>query len=305
MKFEDLTPDATEVLIAAAERQRRWLRRGCWIGCGLALVAIVAEMSFPLFARWQLRRQGWELETMSRRGLPDWAPRWADPWFGRVDSAQLKHASLRTSDVDLLRQFPEIDLVFLEATVVTDAALEKVSQLPNLLFVSFDSVRLESSGLRHLLTTPKLDALNFHNMVLDDTALEYLAACHHLTGLRLTGVTDDNVRYLARIPSLKGLEIQDCRLTDQGAKRLADRCLGLETLVVYSGSFSDAAVAEVARLPKLDRLDVAGVAITDDGILKLKTCATLKTVYFRKTKVTPAGVSEFKKHRPSVDVGVE
>ena len=180
-----------------------------------------------------------------------------------------------------------------------------VSQLPNLWGLDFDTVRLDSTALRHLATARKLDALNFYNMVLDDTALEYIAACHHLTGLRLTGVTDDNVRYLARISSLLGLGIRDCRLTDQGAKQLADRCLGLKVLNLDGGTFSDAAIDEFARLLKLDYLSLSDVAITDDGILKLKTCATLKGVYFRKTKVTPAGVSEFKKYLPSVDVGVE
>ena len=50
---ENLVAEST---IEVAERQRRWLRRGCWVGCALALAAVVVVMSFPLFARWQLRR---------------------------------------------------------------------------------------------------------------------------------------------------------------------------------------------------------------------------------------------------------
>ena len=297
-----------ESTIEVAERQRRWLRRGCWIGCGLALVAIVVVMSFPLFARWQLRRHGWELDTpFSGRtgGAGSVDAQWVDHWFGRIDAAHLKHASLRTSDIALLRQFPNAGWITLESTDVSDSELATISQLPNLWGLDFDTVRLESTALRHLATAGKLEALNFYNMVLDDTALEYIAACHNPTGLRLTGVTDDNVRYLARIPSLLGLGIRDCRLTDQGAKHLANRCLGLKVLNLDGGTFSDAAIDEFARLPNLEDLSLSDVAITDDGILKLKTCTTLKNVYFRKTKVTAAGAAELRKSLPSLDVFIE
>ena len=72
MKFEELTPDrfaaipetsATESLIAAAERQRRLLRRTCWTGFVFAVAALLVVLGYPQFARWQLRRHGWELDT--------------------------------------------------------------------------------------------------------------------------------------------------------------------------------------------------------------------------------------------------
>ena len=293
-----------ESTIEVADRQRRWLRRGCWIGCALALAAIVFVLGLPLFARWQLRRHGWDLDPFDSH-KPAWIPSWADPWFDPVVVAQLQRRTLRSSDLVLLRQFPQLGLIGLESTDVSDSELETISQLPGLCYLAFDAVKLESTALRHLGTARKLESLNFCNMVLDDADLEHLTTCHHLTSLKLTGTTDDNVRYLARIPRLKGIHFQDCRLTNQGAKQLADRCPELTQLNVQGGSFSDAAIDEFARLSKLDHLFLSDIAITDDGLLKLKSCTKLTWVYFTRTKVTPAGVSEFKKYRPSVSIGLE
>ena len=86
---------------------------------------------------------------------------------------------------------------------------------------------------------------------------------------------------------------------------MADACPNLAQLSISGGSLSDAAIDEFARLSKLDHLFLSDIAITDDGLLKLKSCTKLTWVYFTRTKVTPAGVSEFKKYRPSVSVGLE
>jgi hypothetical protein len=222
-----------EAAIKIAERQRRWLRRGCWIGCGLMLVAVVVVMGLPLFARWQLMRHGWELETFSRRGLPDWAPLWADPWFGRIDSAQLRHRPLRNSDVDLLRHIPNVGLIFLESTDVSDSALEKISQLPNLWAVDFNAVNLESAALRHLQQSPKLEALNFVSTRLNDAAMEHIANCPHLTGLRLidVGITDDGLLELKHCATLKAVLVKTAAVTSAGADELRNNRSGLDVSI--------------------------------------------------------------------------
>ncbi len=296
---------ATETNIAEAERQRRLLRRAVWAGVALVAVVILFVLSQPLYVRWQLRQHGWELETMSRRGLPDWAPQWAVPWFGRFECAHLKRSPLRPGDLELLQRLPEFGSVHLESTEVSELALEKISKLPNLWVVEFDTVKLESAGLRHLATAPKLEALNFFDTVLDETALDGIANCRYLTGLSLTGISDDNLRHLSRLHGLKGLQIKNCRLTDEGARQLVDRFPGLTTLVISDASFSDVAVAEFARLPKLEYLVLSDLPITDAGLSELKTCASLKGVSVKNSKATTASITELRKSLTALEVSIE
>lgn len=268
-------------------------------------VAILFVVSQPLYVRWQLRQHGWELETTSRRGVPDWAPQWADPWFGKFESAHLKRSSLRPGDLDLLQQLPEIGWIQLESTEASELAFEKIAKLPNLWAVDFFDVRLESAGLRHLAASPKLEALNFVDTILDETALKNIASCRHVTGLRLTDISDDSLRHLSRLHGLKGLGINNCRLTDAGAKLLVDEFPELTTLVIFNASFSDAAVAEFARLPKLEYLLLDDVPITDAGLSELKTCTSLKQVSVKNSKATSAGVTELRKSLPVLEVSIE
>ena len=299
----EMTP--TETLIENAERQRRLLRRAAWAGVAFVAVAILFVVSQPLYIRWQLRQHGWELETPSGRGLPDWAPEWADPWFGKFECAHLTRSPLRPGDLDLLQRLPEFGWIQLESTEASELALEKISKLPNLWVVDFFDVRLESAGLRHLAASPKLEALNFFDTILDENALENIASCRHVTGLRLTGISDGDLRHLSRHHGLKGLQITNCRLTDAGAKLLVDEFPGLTTLAIFNASFSDAAVAEFARLSKLEYLLLVDVPITDAGLSELKTCASLKGVNVINSKATSSSITELRKSLPALEVSIE
>ena len=182
---------------------------------------------------------------------------------------------------------------------------EKIAKLPNLWVVEFDDVKLESAGLRHLASSPKLEALNFFDTILDATALENIASCRHVTGLCLTGISDGDLPHLSRLHGLKGLRINNCRLTDAGARQLVEEFPGLTTLMIFNGSFSDAAVAEFARLSKLECVWLIDVPITDAGLSELKTCASLKQVSVKNSKATSASITELRKSLPTLEVWIE
>jgi hypothetical protein len=294
-----------EAITAAAERQRQWLLGFCWTGLALALTAVVFVVSYPLFARWQLRRQGWELDSWTSDLWP-WSPRWkwAEPWFGPLDYASLKVAEPQLSDLSLLYWLSDIIIEF-ESNHISESSLKRISQLPNVTMVSFSSVKLECAGLRHLANSPNLEALAFGDMRLFDRDLECLADCHQLARLYLTAMADDHVKYLSRLHRLQRLDITDCRFTDEGARQLADVCPHLEVLSIHGASFSNAAVAEFARLPKLEQLDLSDVPITDVGLLKLTNCTNLKWVNVRSTNVTSAGAAELRKSLTGLKVSIE
>ena len=150
------------------------------------------------------------------------------------------------------------------------------------------------------------NAFSAFERALDDSAIEIIGTCHQLKELRVTGVTDDNLRHLSRLDRLKGLGLMNnSRLTDEGARRLVDQFPGLVTLMIHDASLSDTALAEFARLSKLQSVQIRDTPITDDGILEFKSCPTLRALYLKNTLVTPAGAAELRKSLPTVEVKIE
>ena len=68
---------------------------------------------------------------------------------------------------------------------------------------------------------------------------------------------------------------------------------------------TDVGLAELARHPNLRALFLQDMTISDDGILKLKSCPLLQDINVKNTKVTSAGVTELRKSRPTLKVSVE
>lgn len=299
----ELTP--TETLIENAERHRRWLRRACWAGVAFVGVAILFVAGYPLYARWQLRRQGWALNRASSlRELPVWVPHWADPWFDRIDSADFKQSSLQARDLDLLRRFPKLNTIVLNSTDISEPAFESLSQLSELERIVIRSARFDAAGLRHLAALPRLEQLHF-DLALDETALKTVATFPQLRSLGLTGVTDENLRHFSRFHRLAHLQLLKSHVTDDGAKLLVDNCPSLSTLSIEGGPMTDVGLAELARYPNLLVLLLDDMTISDEGILKLKSCRLLKIVCVRKTKVTSAGATELRKSLPTLDVRIQ
>ncbi len=277
----EMTP--TETLIENAERQRRLLRRACWAGVAFVVVAILFAIGIPLNERRQLRQHGWNIGNgLYRQGLSEWAPQWADPWFGRIDFAIHEGSSLQASDLNLLRRFPNLHQISLDSTDISEPAFESLSKLSQVQWVGIRSPRFDATGLRHLATHTKLEGLSF-SAALDENALETVVACHQLNTLGLTGITDETLRHVSRLPRLTHLDLLKSHVTDDGATWLAD----------------------LARLPDLRNLFLHDVTISDDGILKLKSCPLLQSIYVKNTKVTPAGVTELRKSLPTLKVSIE
>ena len=300
----EMTP--TETLIENAKRQRRWLRRACWASFGLLLLAFVVVVGQPLAIRWRLQQHGWTFDTTARRMLPDWVPGWVDPWFGRFECARLYRAPLRVGDLEALRRIaPQLSWIEVVGTEVSEPALAAVSKFPELAILEFYVVRLDSAGLHHLAMTPKLEALIFNETQLDQEAMQDILACHGVTRLTLTGITDQDVRRLSPLPRLQVLELIYDRISDDGVKELVDRCPNLESLFIYSSRITDAGLGELPRLRKLRSMILDDMPITDKGIQQLGRCPALDDLLLQGTEVTEAGVSELRTSHPRIQASVK
>ena len=104
-----------------------------------------------------------------------------------------------------------------------------------------------------------------------DALLERLTRIDHLTALDVSGssaLTDDGVRWLARLPALRHLNLSGCRITDAGLAVLRRLPL-LESLAIAWTATSDAGAAHLAACPRLRRVDLSGTEMGDAAIRAL------------------------------------
>jgi hypothetical protein len=293
------------MLIESGERQRRRLRRACWVGFGLSLLAFVVVVGHPLSIRWRLQQHGWTFVTTARRMLPDWVPEWAAPWFGRYECARLHWAPLHVHDLELLRRLaPELRCIDLVATEMSEAALAVLPQFPELSILELQEVRLDSAGLRHLKTIPKLEVLQCIKSRVDHDAMPHVADCRGLTDLCLWDTTNDDLRCLSSLSRLRSLALIESQITDDGVKELVDGFPNLESLTVFSAPITDIGLGVLTRLRKLRSMTLDDMPITDEGIQQLGGCPALGYLLLQKTKVTASGVTELQTSHPRIKASV-
>ena len=124
---------------------------------------------------------------------------WIDNVQGRVTDAQL---------AEYLKALPEIHVLILEGTEVTDAGLEHLKKLTQLQKLELGDTHITDSGLQYLAGLPGLQFLELHQTRITDQGLKHLEASNQLQGLNLHGtqVTDAGVAKLQQA-------LPNCRIT--------------------------------------------------------------------------------------------
>ncbi len=289
----EMTP--TETLIEDAERQRRWLRRACWMGFASALAAILFFVGHQVLVRWQLRQHGWVLESSPLdNGLPNWTPNWAVPWIERIDSAKFEGAQLRVSDVEYLRHFPQLSELELASTDAADPALKAVSRLSELQILFFNEVRIDAASLRHLAVLPKLEAITFYAINLDDAAFESLGECQQLVFLHChrASLREASLRHLMRLKALEHLSLSECDLTNGGFAHIAN-CATLWDLRLEDVRITDNE-SSLPQMLNLKQLRLYECPVSDGGAKKLtKSCVNLETLWILRAPMTDEAFRDF------------
>ena len=139
----------------------------------------------------------------------------------------------------------------------------------------------------------------------DDAMLNQFSRLKHLEVLKFRDelevfsdkqvkVTDEGLAHVAKIGSLKVLEISDCgAITDAGMSYLSSMP-NLESFEMPNSSIGDEAVAHLAKLPRLKTLVMNGTPMTDKSLEFLRSTKTLRTVSVGPAVTKPA-IEKFKK----------
>jgi hypothetical protein len=184
--------------------------------------------------------------------------------------------------------------VLLSYTAAGDRDLELIERAPDLYIVELDGTLVTDAGICHLRNLKKQFRLGLAHTAITDLELERLAELSSLIALNLCGtrVTNRGLRFIARLPKLDTLDLSDTQVTGPGLIELLS-LTRLEILTLDHLAINDADVAFLCDLPTLKNLSLAGTHITDAGLLKLASLPSLRTISVAHTRVTDAGVLRF------------
>jgi len=127
--------------------------------------------------------------------------------------------------------FHSIRIVSLEGDVVTDDNFPDLGQLDELVSVGLIGTRISGRTLR-LLSTTRIETIEIKGGSVVDDDLVWLARIPSLTHIYLSrvAVTDAGVRHLCTLRRLKAVGLQNTRVTPAGAARL-EACTGAKVFL--------------------------------------------------------------------------
>jgi len=141
-----------------------------------------------------------------------------------------------------------------------------------------------------MMREKRLAGLDARGQLTDDV-LERISHLEHVTSLQSGGskaLTDAGVKYLARMPQLRHLDLSGTQVTDRGLEVLRE-LPALESISLSWSGVTDAGVGHLRNCERLQRVDLSATN-TGDGAIKALTGKS-ELCHFRSgVLVTDAGV---------------
>jgi hypothetical protein len=118
----------------------------------------------------------------------------------------------------LLRELPDLRVLRLAGTNVTDEGLAHVARLTQLTGLNLSDTRVTDAGLAQLATLTRLETINLANNAITDAGLAILGKQTGLMGIVLSGtkITDAGLAQLRPIPRLTKLNVANTAVTADG-----------------------------------------------------------------------------------------
>jgi hypothetical protein len=127
-----------------------------------------------------------------------------------------------------------------------------------------------------------------------------------ITGVQLLDLpaTDDDLRYLASLPTVERVNLTGTQVTDAGLKHLRV-CPRLTFLSLEGTAITDAGVAELARHSNLAGLSLNGTQVTDEALASLAQMPSLKQLWLEETAITDRGYKRLATALPDCDISAD
>jgi Leucine-rich repeat (LRR) protein len=140
------------------------------------------------------------------------------------------------------------------------------------------------------------ESLDLSSTSVSDEDLKSLEKLPTLKALDLQGtwVTDKGIKSLEKLTALKSLSLNGTRVTNEGIKSL-EKLQAISALDLGFNEISDDVFKSLERLPSLTTLSLAGTKITEKGIKQLERFTSLKSLHLFHLPITSDGMRSLEK----------
>jgi len=187
---------------------------------------------------------------------------------------------------------------------ITDLTLELIGDsFPDIKILDLRTSYITDSGLRHLENLNNLRTIWFSEEGITDKGVGYLSRIKSLEELLLSGngITDIGLLYLKELPNLRILMLSGIDITDEGLLHLGVHT-GLEELSLTNSSLTDYGMTYLANLRNLRKLRLSGTDITDASIPVLAGFRRLQELDVVFTSISDTGAAELRGLLPDCEV---
>jgi internalin A len=220
--------------------------------------------------------------------------------LARLEKLDLRGLSLADANLVHLAGLTRLKEINLSQTPITDAELVHLRDLKGLRSLMLDQCCITSEGLLSLGGLNRLEVL-----ALSRTRVTTLEPLRHLTGLKdlslfKTPIADAGLAPVARFAALEKLGLGDTSIGDEGLAHVL-RSSSLTHLYLYGTRISDAGLEQIVGHLRLQHLDLRRTSISDASLPVLSAYSPSEGVRIEGTRITAAGLAEFRKTRPGTD----
>jgi internalin A len=174
--------------------------------------------------------------------------------------------------------------------------IDEIRKFKHVKVLAHTETRNQASGWRNLHWLKGLEELDEYRPVsrepgLTDEDMPILAKLPSLRALQLAGnaITDNGLGPIAKLPLLSRLKLAHTYITDRGLATLKPLSR-LAELDLFDTEISDDGLKELAAFRSLTDLDLGMTEITDAGLAHLRRLRALKRLNLESTAISDAGL---------------
>jgi Leucine-rich repeat (LRR) protein len=199
----------------------------------------------------------------------------------RIVNVDLTRSPVSNQGLKAIAGFPEMRLLNLTATRITDAALSVLPECKHLETLILDEAGVTSAGMAFIGQTPWLKSLSLQRTPITDADLTYLKGLPALEVLRLDGNSSLFGKQLGEVidgkglPSLREFTLSGTQLGFYGLNSAND-LRSLEVFRANQAAINDQVLLALSKCPKLRVVIIGGNPVTNEGMKHMSKCKTLE-----------------------------
>jgi hypothetical protein len=222
-----------------------------------------------------------DYHSVVQQGLP--------PGRGSGDPTDISARRQRFTDADaaLLPGLPRLEKLIIRGMDISDVGAGYIGCLRGLANLDVSETQITDVGLQRLSQM--------------GTRGDYRLWMARETGRQSTQIRSDSSRSSSVLTALR---IGGTGITDEGLKHLGG-LKSLKSLSLHDTSIGDAGLVHLIGLKRLEHLGLNGTRVTDAGLAQLKALASLRRLNLEATAVTPEGIERLMDDMPLLEVSAD